>query len=233
MRSAARPPSPLSDKPTVILTGAFGSGKTEIAINYAVAAGSTREMVVLVDLDVVTPYFRVGDYRQQLENQGIQVVAAEGGLASFEVPALSPRIVGALQQEDAHLVIDAGGDPVGARLLRLYADQVSARGYDMWLVVNPFRPSSSSADSVASQAGETEDQSGLRLTGIVANPNLALMTDPADVRRGWTQIGDAARRLGLPVVFLAARAELLEAEELAGVPVLPLQITVRMPWQPP
>ena len=87
---------PLSEQPVVIFVGAFGSGKTEVAINYARAALAAGEAPCLADLDVVTPYFRVGDLRRQLEGEGLRILAAGGKLASYEVPALPREISGAL-----------------------------------------------------------------------------------------------------------------------------------------
>ncbi len=221
----------ISARPIVVFTGAFGSGKTEVAINYCRAALAVRASVCLLDLDVVTPYFRVGDYREQLHEEGIRVIAAPGGLASFELPALPPEIAGALDSEDLHAVLDAGGDPVGARLLGVYSERITARGYDMWLVVNPYRPDTSEAAPVAHQARAIEDACGLRLTGIVANPNLGPLTRWADVARGLRVIGTAARKLALPIVFLAVEQTLAAASDDAGCAQLPLTLTARPPWE--
>jgi len=221
----------VSARLTVVLTGAFGSGKTEVAISYCRAALAVWASVCLLDLDVVTPYFRVGDYRDQLQQEGIRVIAAPGGLASFELPALPPEIAGALASEDLHAVLDAGGDPVGARLLGVYAEPITARGYDMWLVVNPYRPDTSESASVAQQARAIEDSCGLRLTGIVANPNLGPLTRRADAERGLRVIEAAARELALPIVFLAVERSLVAACGDAGHALLPLTLIARPPWE--
>jgi len=165
-------PADWSTQPTVVFTGAFGSGKTEVAIAYALAVRAAGRSVGIVDLDTVTPYFRVGDCREELQRAGLRVVAPEGGLASFETPALPAEIAGALADRSLHLVLDAGGDPEGARLLAVYAEQIEERGCDLWMVTNPFRPSTSAPSAVADQARAIEALATLRLTGLVANPNL-------------------------------------------------------------
>lgn len=222
----------VSSRPIVVFAGPFGTGKTEVSINYARAAQRSGRQVCLLDLDTVTPYFRVGDYRQQLAGEGIEVIAARGALASFELPALPPEIAGALAAGDRHAVADAGGDPVGAQLLGVYREQIVARGYDMWLVVNPFRPAAATPEAVAQSASEIQQWSGLRISGLFANPNLGPATGMGDVSRGLEVAWAAARRLAVPVT-LAIERRLLAGPLPADLPVLPLDLTVRPPWEKP
>ncbi|MBE9565807.1 MAG: hypothetical protein IMF16_03540 [Proteobacteria bacterium] len=222
---------PLSKQPVVVFVGAFGSGKTEVAINYARAALAAGEVPCLADLDVVTPYFRVGDFRRQLQREGLRIVAPEGKLASYEVPALPPEISGALHARDPHLILDVGGDPEGARLLGVYAPDIQSRGYDMWVVVNPFRLSTASPGAISELSRLIQDASQLRLTGLVANPHLGTMTRSEDVRRGLETVEKSAEALGLPVVFVAAEQSLANELQTERLPLLPLRLTLRLPWE--
>ncbi len=221
----------LSARPIVGFVGAFGSGKTEAAIGYCRAAAAAGERVCLVDLDVVTPYFRAGDYREKLGREGIQVIAAPGGLASYEVPALPPEIGGTLDSEEVQSVLDVGGDPVGARLLGSYGPLIARRGYDLWLVANPYRPETADARALEEQADAIERSSGLRLSGVAANPNLGPGTRWAEVESGLRVIEEAAAGLGLPVVLLAVTEELMPEAEKAGYPMLRLSPIARPPWE--
>lgn len=223
--------SVLSSQRIVIFTGAFGSGKTELAINYARAARREGRVVRLVDLDVVTPYFRVGDHRDLLQREGLVVLAAPGPLASFETPALSPGIPPALGDRAACAVLDVGGDPEGARTLGAYQHQIAAAGYEMWLVVNPFRPATAVPAATAAQAREIEAQSRLLFTGLAANPNLGPATRTEDIAAGLTRVEEAARLLRLPVVLLAVEQRLLPVEGRPDLPTLPLRLTLRLPWE--
>ncbi len=222
----------LSDKGIVIFSGAFGSGKTEVAINYARAARRQGREVRLIDLDIVTPYFRVGDHREALQREGLVVVAAPGHLASFEAPALSPAIPAALADRRACAVLDVGGDPEGARTLGVYQHEIAAAGYDMWLVTNPFRPATSEPAEVVAQARAIEAQSQLRFTGLLANPNLGPATQGPDIAAGLARVQEAARLLALPVVSLAVESRLLPTVT-CDLPLLPLHLTLRLPWEDP
>ena len=223
---------PLSPHPIVAFTGPFGSGKTEVAVAYALAAHEEGKAAAIVDLDIVTPYFRVGDLRSRLAEQGLEVIAPAGALASFELPAVPREAGGALGRENAHVILDVGGDPEGARLLGVYAAEIAARSYDMWLVVNPFRPGAELPEGVADQAQAIESVSRLRFTGLVANPHLGHLTQVSDVEAGLDQVRRGADRLGLPIVFLAVEAALLARLPRLGLPILSLRPMLRCPWDP-
>jgi hypothetical protein len=223
--------SPLSSQPVVAFTGPFGCGKTEVAIAYALASLAQGRPTCIVDLDIVTPYFRIGDYRETLDAQGVRVVAPHGALASFEAPALSPEISGAIGSDDLHVVLDVGGDPMGAHLLGVYAEQITRRGHDLWMVVNPFRPSSGTPGLLAQQARAIEAACAMTLTGLVANPHLGGLTTSTHLQSGWETTAETARELGLPIVFCAVEESLYGGSPVLDVPVLPLRRALRLPWE--
>lgn len=231
MNSTADTRVPLSPHPIVAFTGPFGVGKTEVALNYALAALARGRAACLVDLDIVTPYQRAGEYRGRLAGSGLRVIASPGALTSFELPALSPEIAATLRREDAHIVLDAGGDPVGAAILGVYASEIAARAHDIWLVANPFRPSASSPQIIADQARAIEATSHLSLTGIVANPNLGPFTEPAHIRAGLEQVRRSADLLALPIVFLAVDPSVLNLATTSGLPILALRRLLQYPWE--
>ncbi len=109
--------------------------------------------MVLIDADIVTPYFRVGDHRDVLQREGISIIAAPGALASFELPAVPPELRQALAPSEQHVVMDVGGDPEGGRFLAGFAEEITARGYDMWFVANPNRPATPDAKNSSMRPG--------------------------------------------------------------------------------
>ena len=222
----------LSPAAVVAFIGPLGTGKTEVAINYSLLALRGGRKTYLVDFDIVTPYFRVGDCRRELEQMGVRVIAARGALASFENPSLVPEVGGALQDADGHVVLDVGGDQQGARLLVVYREQIAARQHELWLVVNPYRPGSS-LDSVAALRQTVEEATGLRVTGLVADPHLGPLTRTAHIERGLALVMKASVSMECPLVFLAVAEHLIGELGALSVPVLPLRLFLRLPWQTP
>ena len=222
----------LSPAAVVAFIGPLGTGKTDVAINYSLLALRGGRKTYLVDFDIVTPYFRVGDCRRELEQMGVRVIAARGALASFENPSLVPEVGGALQDADGHVVLDVGGDQQGARLLVVYREQIAARQHELWLVVNPYRPGSS-LDAVAALRQLVEEATGLEVTGLVADPHLGPLTRTAHIERGLALVMEASVSMECPLVFLAVAEHLIGELGALSVPVLPLRLFLRLPWQTP
>jgi len=220
----------MSGQPVVAFIGPYGVGKTEVAMSYARASVAAGRATYLIDLDVVTPFFRVGDYREQLCAQGVQVIAQPAGLAKFDSPALSSEVSNALASRSSHIVLDVGGDAEGARLLGVYSDRIAVRGYDLLLVCNPFRPDVSSR-TLAEQRLAIERSSGLQVTGLVANPHLGPQTDASHLAQGWSDVVRLSRELDLPIVFAAVDQRLSAGMPAVEVPILELHPLVRLPWE--
>ena len=110
----------------LIITGHYGSGKTEIAMNLAVDQAQREESrrVAIADLDIVNPYFRSRDYSSLYEKYGIRMMASSRSASDADLPTLPADIRAAFDQEDLFTVFDVGGDPTGAHVLR---------GYTRWL----------------------------------------------------------------------------------------------------
>jgi hypothetical protein len=198
-----------------IFGGRFGSGKTEAAINYALslvqgarAAGEAVRSkaagldVVLIDLDIVTPYFRSRETADALRQQGVEVIAPSIIGQHLDTPAITPQILGAIQQPDRPTVLDVGGDKQGARALGQFSAAIRQRGYVMHFVVNPFRPFTDTLEGLAGSISEIEDSARLKVTSLVSNPNLMSETSPDLLLRGHTLVEGFARELGLRIAFV-------------------------------
>lgn len=221
----------------VIFVGRFGSGKTEIAANYVVALvkgrrGSGNRRPVLVDLDIVTPYFRSREMTKAMAALGVEVVAPAAVAQHLDVPAISPRILGAIQDEQHPVVLDVGGDEQGARALGQYSPHLERLGYAMNFVVNPYRPFTGTVEGVRAAVAEIERTSRLRATALASNPNLMGETTPDMVEAGHSLVEEAGRALGLPVAFVAVEAGLAPAfgDNHFAQPVLALTRYFVPPW---
>jgi hypothetical protein len=221
----------LSPARFAIFIGAFGSGKTEVAVNYALACLAAGRPAAIVDLDVVNPYLRVGELRPRLERAGLQVIAPGDELSRFDTPALSPEIVGLFQEETRWAVLDVGGDAAGTRALGQYAPTLQRLGPELWLVINARRPDTRTPADMVETARALERQARLKLTGLINNTNLLEETTAETVRSGHRLVVAAAAELGLPVTFAAAPEALAPDLPDLGSPLLPLRRHLFSPWE--
>lgn len=211
--------------------GRFGSGKTEIAINYALAL-AREARPYLIDLDVVTPYFRTREKAQALARQGVTVIAPAEVAANLDTPGITPEILGAIQQTAQPVVLDVGGDKQGARALGQYSPYLRARGCEVWFVVNPFRPFTRDLAGIRQSIAEIEAGSRLQVSALVSNPNLMGETDAELVVRGHRVVEEASAALGIPIAFVAVERSLLPqiSDGRLSREVLPLTLYLRPPW---
>jgi hypothetical protein len=197
-----------------ILVGHFGSGKTEIAINGAQALARAGRRVVLVDLDVVKPYFRSRSARAVLAAQGIEVVAPQGENVFADLPIIVPTIRAAVRDPARTVLVDAGGDPTGARALGSLADAIPEEGVDTLAVVNFRRPFTTTAADAVTMVRAIEAAARRRVTGLVSNTHLLGETTAEVVLHGYGLACQAGEELGVPVRAVVVD-EALEGE-LAG-----------------
>jgi hypothetical protein len=222
-----------SQRRVVVFFGAFGSGKTELAINYAKELRSTGEAVTLVDLDNVSPLFRTRDAHGRLRTMGIRLLSPGGELGSADLPVLPAEVYGALQSKDARVVFDVGGDDWGARALSPFRPYFHEGEYDAYFVVNTRRPFTRDVDGICRAVDEVQRASRLRATALVANTNIGAATTLEYVREGFTIVSEAAERLHLPLIFLGVTRRLLAeaSAEGFGVPLFPVDIFMLPPWE--
>ena len=181
----------------IIVIGAYGSGKSEYAINLAKDFNDKDHDIVLCDMDVVNPYFRSRDVQEQFEEVGIQVVAPEGEFKHADLPMISPRIRGMILKTDRTVILDVGGDPAGARTLGRFVPEIKRRGYEMHFVVNTNRPFTSSIEEIKQMMEMIESLSTLKVTELVSNANLMEYTDTPVVSSGVEIVAKVATELGL------------------------------------
>jgi len=224
----------IEDAPPIsIFTGRFGTGKTEVAINYALALTRVDDSVRLTDMDVVTPYYRSREMTERLDQKGVKVVSPAELTRDIHLPAISASIWGTLQSADGHTVMDVGGDSQGARAIGQFKALIERSGYVMYLVVNPYRPFNATVERIAETREDIEANSRLKVGALVSNPNLIAETTPEIVEQGHLLVERASDQLGLPVAFLCMEERLLAdgVEYPYARPILPLTRHFRPPWE--
>ena len=214
-----------------IITGHYGSGKTEYAVNLAKSLVATHENVVLADLDIVNPYFRSYEQTGMLERAGVKVIVTScGGVA--DIPALNPAVMSVFQDKSITGVLDIGGDPIGARVLARFAHQIQSRDYDLLFVLNANRPETKDADCALAYMRAIEEECHLTVTGIVNNTHLCAETTAREILKGAALARELSEKTGIPIVHHAVQRKFLsQVSDQLSEPVLPIDIYMKKPWE--
>ena len=201
-------------KRIVLLSGHYGSGKTNIAVNLALRLRQARARVAIADIDIVNPYFRTRDSRSELEAAGIRLISSEFASSNVDLPALPQDVYAITDDRSLSAVIDVGGDDRGALALGRWRDAILAEdNYEMLLVVNRFRPLTRDAASAIEVMREIEAAAGMRFTAVVNNSNLGEETTAQDVLGSMAYAREICAQTGLPLKFTAVREALCPALE--------------------
>ena len=202
-------------KRITLLAGHYGSGKTNIAVNLAEELKKQRDNVAIADLDIVNPYYRTLDSKDRLDHAGIRLIVSRYANSNLDIPALPQSMYAVTDDKSLSCIIDVGGDDRGALALGRLAPKIREENdYDMFLVVNRFRPLTRTAAEVLEVLTEIEYAGGLKFTGIINNSNLGAETTAETVLSSVDYGRQCSEATGLPVVFTSVEASL--AAELSG-----------------
>lgn len=213
--------TPLFDRRFLVLVGNYGSGKTELALNLALAAAGEKS-TTLVDLDIVNPYFRSGEKAQELREAGVRVLMPSFALSTVDIPALPAEIQSVFIAPSDRVIFDVGGDDTGAAALGRYAPSFRQFRADtaVALVVNAMRPLTQTAEDAAELGRRIEQRGRMRVDVVINNTNLADCSTPEMLLQGHEVACGAARLLGVDCVVDAGMPELLRQTGLTdGLPV--------------
>ncbi len=192
------------DKPkrVTLFAGHYGSGKTNVAVNYALMLKEKGLDVAIADLDIVNPYFRTKDSADELEKKGIKLISSEFAGSNVDLPALPAEIYSLVDIHDRYAIFDIGGDDRGATALGRYADAIgSENNYELLLVLNKYRPLSRTPELAIEIMHEIETTAGMKFTGIVNDSNLGAETTAEDVLESVTFAEKVSEMTGLPIRF--------------------------------
>lgn len=220
------------NKRITIITGHYGSGKTNIAVNIALnLAKESPKPVTIVDLDIVNPYFRTADFTDQLEEAGIKVIAPLYARTNLDSPALPPEIAAIFTSDCGPAVIDVGGDDAGAVALGQFSGRIEAAGYDLFYVINAKRYLTREPEETVSLLRDIEAISRLKATRLINNTNLGRETTVSTVLESVEYAEQVSKRTMLPIAFTCVGRELAQTDGLRSLPGLfPVELLSGRDW---
>lgn len=219
-------------KRVTLFSGHYGSGKTNIAINYAMLLKNSFDNVCIADLDIVNPYFRTKDGEAALNRHKIKLISSEFASSNVDLPALPAETYAILDNPDLHAVIDVGGDDRGALALGRYAPSIlDENNYEMLFVINKFRPLTRDCETTLEIMNEIENACNMKFTAIVNNSNLGEETTAENVLSSLDYANQIAEKTGLPVKMTCVDSRI--APELSGKieNVFPITLYVMQSWK--
>lgn len=209
-------------KRITLFAGHYGSGKTNIAVNYALYIKSLGNQVKIADLDIVNPYFRTKDSALELSKAGIELISPEFANSNVDLPALPQELYGLVQNRNVYAIMDIGGDERGALALGRYRPYIlEENNFEMVFVANFYRPLTRTAEEAVGVMREIEAAGGIPFTAIVNNSNIGAETTAEDIKASFKETEKLSQLTELPVLFTSVKKEL--ASELEG-DVLPLEL---------
>lgn len=213
----------------LILAGPSGAGKSEISANLALRLNLDSN-VVLIDLDLVKPFFRLRNARNEIQSLKIQLVTSGGEWDHTDLPVI-PAEVNRWLLSPNRVIIDVGGEGQGSRLLNQYHDILESQNPLTLFVANPYRPFSRTVEELSAQLESIQEQTRAKIKGIVSNPHLKEFTNLEIIKSGHAIVENFSGRSGLPIFFLAVREDLAPLLTFSEVPLLPLRFFIRPPWE--
>ena len=212
-------------KRVTLFAGHYGSGKTNIAVNYAIWLKSKGKDVIIADMDIVNPYFRTKDSIDVLENNGIELISPEFANSNVDLPALPQEMYRVVQDRSKYAVLDIGGDDRGAYALGRYTPSIlEENDYEMVFVANFYRPLTTTPEEALEVMHEVSLAAGIKFTAIINNSNVGWETTVDDILATVNKAEELSKLSGLPILFTTAEKQIapLLSEKLENV--LPLEL---------
>lgn len=199
--------APQSEPVIEAYVGEYASGKSENAVNRAIYLRKQGLPVTIVDLDTVEPCYTLRPIKQELETQGIDVVAWE----TRDTTGLGEAgnvIKGAMRwvlRRKGNIIMDVGYGVHGARIFNLVEGAFENPYLKIIAVLNMSRPFTATVGNILEYVATLG-----RVDAVLNNTHLAEETTVEIVQRGAEGVTEAAIRMGVPVVATSAVAEIAE-----------------------
>ncbi|WP_024834062.1 ATP synthase [Ruminiclostridium josui] len=221
------------DRRINIFTGHFGSGKTEVAVNYAMKMAEAGHRTAIVDFDIINPYFRTADAKDALEEQNIKVVLPMYANTNVDIPAIPPEIYSLFEDKNAKVVLDVGGDDLGAKAVSRFKEEIVSDDYEMYFVVNTKRIMTDSPEKIAEMIAIIEEGASMKVTKLINNSNLLEETTPEIIIEGNRILSQVSSKLGIPIAITAGMEEVvnrIQKSDIGKTEILSMRKQIHLPW---
>ena len=220
----------LKNKRAVAFLGEAGSGKTEIALNFAMGLRKETDRTIhFFDMDQTKPLFRARDAAQRLRDNGI-IFHSNMDTSIEDVAAIAPGVLAAFSEQDSYIIMDVGGNEGGARVIGQFFEQLNRGDSMILLPINPYRPWSGSAENLAVTIDKIMNAARTESVKVVSNPNFCAQTSAEDVLVGNKKLKEM---LGgrYEISFVCALEALCEElEDKLVERLIPIEIQILYPW---
>ena len=214
-----------------IFAGHYGSGKTNLSVNYALMLKEEHEDVIVCDIDTVNPYFRTKDSKEVFDRNGIRLIAPEFANSNLDIPSISAAVNKAFDDPGTYSVFDVGGDDAGAVALGQFADKIQNSEYEMFLVVNKYRPLTKKPVDVVEYKNDIEAVCHIKFTGIINNSNVGEDTSAEYVLASDEYAQEVSKLTGLPLVYTSVTPDIYDDVKDALSSALKINIYKKTAWK--
>lgn len=224
-----------TDKRIRIVTGCYGSGKTEFAVNYAMKLRDylpKDRKIAIADLDIVNVYFRSREKKKEMQDAGIYVIASSIEGDAVDVPAVSGALTTPIKDPACEYIVDLGGNDVGTMVMGRMKPLLKEEEVDFLMVVNIYRPDTATPEGVIAEMKKIQSAAGIKVTGFINNTNLVRETTPECLIAGDAVLKEVEKRIGVPVKYVSYVEELLNGDYPKGLSgeQFPMKFYMRQTW---
>ncbi|GHS95238.1 hypothetical protein AGMMS50276_10060 [Synergistales bacterium] len=218
----------------IAVTGALGSGKTEFVLNLARGLKASDKSVSIADADIINPYFCIRQITEALEKEGFSVLNPPENAKWSDMSIINHKIGEAVVGKSDNVLLDIGGDAGGVMALKQFEPLIHEWGYELILVVNAFRPKTSTPEGIFEMATRMEALSDLKVTALISNSHLMEDTRSGDIAQGLETVLLAGKNMNLPVLYATVMPKFYaQLKKLTGdkVPLWPMTRFMKRPWE--
>ncbi|MBR3143441.1 MAG: hypothetical protein IKF09_09890 [Clostridiales bacterium] len=190
------------DHRLTIIIGAYGSGKSEISVNMALAQRKALpdRNLLIADLDIVNPFYRSSDCASVLKEAGVRLVTPLYAGSNVDAPVLPPDMYVIFDDESYQGVFDIGGEDMGVLVLGSLKQRIENTDAVIYMAVNTLRPFTSDPEQIAVMTNELSAAAGFKIDGYLNNTNLLEETTADMVAEGEKKILEASAITGVPLI---------------------------------